>query len=286
MKNKFVITLVIFLLCLPRIAMAWNELAHMVIADIAYDRLNPVTRAEVDQLQRAFAQEYPSMNSVALMASWPDELHAPRVETFSHWHYIDNAFSSDGTALKNLSDTDNAVWALKNIVNALNYTKGNRFERARFLAFFMHIVGDLHQPLHTVSRISAEHPDGDAGGNLFVIRFNHETTNLHRLWDDGADDFSGSTNPQLAETLAKVIIQNYPPTYFGNAVNDLNVDDWLSEGMNSAVNEVYHTSENRQPSRKYLKMLRKTAVERVALAGYRLANWLNSMNLASDDTPY
>jgi len=46
----------------------------------------------------------------------------------------------------------------------------------------IHLVGDIHQPLHAVSRYTKAHPGGDAGGNLFYIKYNN-IHNLHALWD-------------------------------------------------------------------------------------------------------
>lgn len=52
--------------------------------------------------------------------------------------------------------------------------------------FLVHLVGDIHQPLHTVSLWDNQFPKGDQGGNLFAISFQN-ISNLHALWDSGTE---------------------------------------------------------------------------------------------------
>jgi len=49
----------------------------------------------------------------------------------------------------------------------------------------MHLVGDVHQPLHATSRWTKDHPKGDKGGNTFLIKRHKSVKNLHSLWDSG-----------------------------------------------------------------------------------------------------
>ena len=149
---------------------AWTPLGHMVIASIAYEQLRPEVKEKVDNLIGYMHQQYPEINSLAWAAAWPDLIRGQKIETYTHWHYTDVSFSTDGSALKNLKDTDNAVYELNNLMIVTKNTKANPYERTRFLAFLVHIVGDLHQPLHTVSNITANLPEGDRGGNLTTVR--------------------------------------------------------------------------------------------------------------------
>ena len=50
----------------------------------------------------------------------------------------------------------------------------------------MHVAGDIHQPLHSVSLFNETYPEGDRGGNRIKISLeNNETVNLHQFWDSG-----------------------------------------------------------------------------------------------------
>jgi len=57
------------------------------------------------------------------------------------------------------------------------------------LRLLIHYVGDIHQPLHAVSRYTDSFPNGDEGGNLFMIPVNAEIKELHALWDSVVTKF-------------------------------------------------------------------------------------------------
>lgn len=60
-------------------------------------------------------------------------------------------------------------------------------ERSLFARYLVHLVGDIHQPLHSVSLYNRTFPKGDAGGNLLKIRIlNGTSQNFHSFWDSGA----------------------------------------------------------------------------------------------------
>ena len=259
---------------------SWNNIAHMVVANIAYERLQPKTRLKVDKMVSDLATEYPNITQFTQIAPWPDALRAQRLNAFNHWHYIDYAFSTDGTPLKNLVDSDNIIWVINQIEPLIKNTNANPFEHGRFLAFLVHVVGDIHQPLHTVSRISVEYPDGDRGGNLYRVRYpsgSGQLVNLHKLWDEGFNLFTGSQSQSNVLAISHMITEQYPEEEFGSQVNDLNPENWASEGMKLSANFVYSTPENQRPNDEYVNKAKTIVEQRVALAGYRLANLLNSM---------
>jgi hypothetical protein len=57
------------------------------------------------------------------------------------------------------------------------------------LRLLIHYLGDIHQPLHTVSRYAKEFPKGDMGGNLFMLKQVGEVNELHALWDSTIYEF-------------------------------------------------------------------------------------------------
>lgn len=267
--------LVLLFVCLN--ANAWNALGHMVIANIAYQNLKPEVRAKVDRLVEYFHEEYPNMDSLLQLAYWPDAIRSQKIETFTRWHYINVSFSKDNRKVKDTYDTDNAVWALKNIHNVVKYEKANVYERARFLAFFVHIVGDLHQPLHTVDLVSEEHPDGDEGGNLYHVKYKNKRVKLHALWDRGVDVFDLEPSVNNANILSNQITALYSKAYFGKRIEDLKSENWLKEGMYNAKTYVYSTPEDKPVSEKYIEDVRVVAKQQAALAGYRLGALLNHL---------
>ena len=57
------------------------------------------------------------------------------------------------------------------------------------LRLLIHYVGDIHQPLHSTSRVNHDYPEGDMGGNLFPLP--NELKELHAVWDSVLFEFSG-----------------------------------------------------------------------------------------------
>lgn len=273
--TKMSVTLLLFSLSFS--CFAWNALGHMVIANIAYANLTPTAKAKVDSIITSFNQEYSDIQNFEQLADWPDSLHAQRIEFYTHWHYVDNAISLDGTPTQNVMDTDNAVWAVTQLEPVVKNDHSNVFERARSLAFLAHIVGDLHQPLHTVSSFSKAHPNGDKGGNSFTLGYQNGSKNAHSVWDEGVGIFAGDATEDQIGLTAQSIMTLYPIASLGSKVNDLNPTDWAQEGIQNAQSYVYDTVEGKQVSSSYMSIGKQIAGQEAALAGYRLAALLNTL---------
>ena len=281
MKRMLKRALWLGLVMMPVSAYSWGPVGHMLVANIAYQKLNPEVRGKVDQLVSYLHTEYPSMAQFTQVAIWPDTLGSQKIISYQHWHYIDVPLSGDGTSLagKDLIDDDNAVWALNSIQGVVkNEKKGNPYERARFLSFLVHIVGDLHQPLHTVSYVSEKHPDGDRGGNDYHVRYAGSKTQLHHVWDTGVGAFNNDTSPANIAALTDRLTSRYPESYFGNEkLEDIKPENWTKEGMANAKEYVYITTEDKELSSQYVQNGQRLADQQVTLAGYRLARMLNTL---------
>src|SRR5207302_7169292 len=113
-----------------------------------------------------------------------------------YWHYKYVMFSPDATALPSPASVD-AVSQLKLMIAALPASSlATDDVRSYDLVWILHLVGDVHQPLHAVSRYTKQIPDGDAGGNAeTVIPATGETIALHTYWDR---IFGGYSSPDGA----------------------------------------------------------------------------------------
>ncbi len=72
-----------------------------------------------------------------------------------------------------------------------------QFEKSLLIRYLIHVLGDIHQPLHASTLVNDQFPDGDQGGNLFLIKYSQNIENLHKLFDSGAD--------KLGEAITRVI---------------------------------------------------------------------------------
>jgi hypothetical protein len=147
--------------------------------------------------------------------------------------------------------------------------------RSYDLVWTAHIVGDLHQPLHTVSRFSKAHPAGDDGGNGVSVCHAPCRMNLHWFWDS----VLGGSGIQEALGLGEQLDAVQPPA--GGDVID--VKQWIDEGVDAAKQLVYTAPISAEspaaavslPTPEYRARARQLAEQRAILAGRRLARILN-----------
>ncbi len=277
-RNIKLITILLLLLT-PLTTFAWSSSGHRIIAEIAYDNLTPITRAKVNHLIQVFKTQYPRINSFQWLAVWPDRLNAAGIKTYKTWHYIDLPYAIDGVKAKHRVNRKNVVWAIKHAEKVLRDPNASEFKKARNLAFLAHFIGDIHQPLHCITLYSRLTPNGDAGGNLYPIRFGR-IDNLHTLWDRGLN-FYKQYYPRFplrnyqVKQIALILQQRYPKFYFGKAVKDLNVRDWAQQSYQLAKNFGYKTKWDSKPSGQYIQQGQRIAAKQITLAGYRLAYVLN-----------
>lgn len=115
----------------------------------------------------------------------------------------------------------NSVQLVQNAIKVLttNINKTTA-ERALFARYLVHVVGDIHQPLHSVSLFNETYPSGDRGGNsLKITLLNGSANNLHSFWDSGAFRIQNDSwfliRPLNSQNLTaiKEVASNYIKTY-------------------------------------------------------------------------
>ena len=288
-KSRIAIALLGIMLCTPSLSLGWGAGGHMMVASIAFKRLNPHAKAKVQALlARPINPANVSAKSKDFVnaAHWPDDLRQfPEFDPFKPLHFIDQPFSTDGTTLpSDIPEADNIVKALEDNVNILK-TSTDKNAQAQALRFIIHFVGDIHQPLHCATRVSSAHPEGDRGGNLVSIKVAGKTTNLHSYWDGGIGSFP-KTGPNFAPPPLSQIPAAAAKAMAGNPATDpdLKLDDpfnfaaWADESFALAKSTAYKGMKNGvTPTAAYNSKALKVARKRVAWGGYRLAALLNAI---------
>ncbi len=191
----------------PPPAAAWHATGHMITAQIAYDELTPDARREVDRLIAVLATFAPEHDHAVTASLWADELKSQGLEVFSSWHYINLPYNAGRLAEVVAPREENVVWALREATSTLR-AEADDLPKARMLRFMLHLVGDVHQPLHCASRFTAGLAEGDRGGNDFPIR--HTTQDLHAYWDSGAGafpEFEGQDWQPMVRRLTSELIR-------------------------------------------------------------------------------
>lgn len=264
-------------------ALAWHATGHMITAQIAYDDLTEDARAEVDRLVAVLAG-FPPLRDHAVTASlWPDDLKLQGVEAFDHWHYMNQPIREGFEGEIPPSATENVLWAIDQAVTTLR-GDGSDFAKALMLRLLLHLVGDIHQPLHCATRYSKALPSGDRGGNDFPLRGRYEQ--LHWLWDFGAGAF-----PALDEVSWRKPVRRHSDATKRampkDAVPHWKETDpraWAEESFALARDVVYRgISPGSEPTPEYLVRAREVIRRRLAVGGYRLGALLNDIFAAGSE---
>jgi len=147
------------------------------------------------------------------------------------------------TLLSSVQVVNNAIKVLSANVNQTTA------ERALFARYLVHIVGDIHQPLHSVSMYNETFPSGDRGGNsLHVVLLNGTTQNLHAFWDSGAfrvqnDSWFINRPMDLQNTTALKAVANSWISTYGSQIETLgqilDPNVWAKESFLFAQNVTY-----------------------------------------------
>ena len=321
--------LLVVLAALPLAASAgaWNAKGHMTVAAAAWKDLTPETRAKVSALLRLnpdyanWVDGVPAadVDVVAFLraATWPDQIRSTYTEDGTtpkglpsevqnigyadclkhrYWHFDDIPFSTDGTPLENPNEP-NAVTQIRAMSAALANPATSDDVKSYDVAWLLHLVGDIHQPLHATARFTKQSKHGDSGGNAVTLcpargrpcsaRFN----NMHSFWDAA---LGTSDSPTGALRLACLKPATATSHCLPQAPADaLAVDDpgtWAQESFELARTMVYRrpVGPGKGPyyaTERYRVIVGSTAEKQVALAGARLAKLLNQALATGVQTP-
>jgi len=300
----------------PVPAAGWDAGGHELVDTIAYSRLNPKARQAVTDLAREIENTEQVYDAVTL-GCWMDDLRKntamPFHGMFLSWHYIDIGIDPGDPqpSLEPGDDNDvhgNVVQALKRAVVVLkggtdSYIKS----KAMACAMAMHLVADIHQPLHCATKyfVSGGVVHQDAGGNKQDVlngpagdaRFN-----LHAFWDSAwrasFDDASGcvvldpryqergSHDGQDVRSLAETLAQQPPAP---DVDLETRIDQWARESNAIARDFVYRELTGTESAKYcrlssvYVSRANALARQRLVLAAWRLALLLN--NTLGSDAP-
>jgi hypothetical protein len=268
-------------ICLGLRAWGWNAEGHMVVAQIAYNHLDPAVKARCDALIAVpLSYQSSGTSNFVTAAVWADDFKSQLGTAI--WHYIDLPFSLDGTPTSGVAPASfDVVRAINLCVSTLQDTNATQTDQATYLRYLLHFVGDIQQPLHCSDAVSASHPSGDAGGNSFNIT--GTWNNLHSLWDAGGGFLTDSlSRPLSASSQNKLnskvsgIEADYPYVAGSPAIPD--PMNWAQEGFGLAQTVAYVGITNGSaPTMAYTNTAQATTEQRMAMGGHRLADLLNTL---------
>jgi hypothetical protein len=251
-------------------ARAWSALGHRLVGELAGQHLRPATRRAVRDLLAG--EPRPTLAGVA---SWADNLRYSDPQWFrqtARWHYLNLTAACSYDPARDCADGQCAVAALQREQRTLGDRTQPLAARRDALKFVVHLVADLHQPLHVGYR-------PDRGGNRYQVSLrgpppaggfarDHYAdgavgTNLHAIWDY---DLLASAHLDAPAYVARLDAMGWPPAHV--AVGD--AASWGDESCRlTDAPGLYPTGH--VLDRRYLDHERPLAEQRIRAAAYRLA---------------
>lgn len=295
-------------LALSQNNVCWNLFAHSVVARIAEIELSK-TEIGAAVLKKVYATLSPlthffpeTPNSLLEAAVTPDMLNFNFKGFLAQYHYMDTPelYKNDNPSfqLPNIAEIS-ADYAMESAIGIIKDSFNQSIEDKHYIKkgfvdslmtrYLIHVTGDTHQPLHSTSLYSrilmkGKIENGDLGGNLIYINDAYKTNskNLHSFWDNGLGLFKtvdkfpyNEEDKQDIDKMAQDLIKEFPTTFYGSDVNQLNHKIWIDESHKLAVQIVYADIDLFPMIRpEYVLMGRQISKERVTLAGYRLTSLL------------
>jgi len=225
------------LLALPAPASAWWEYGHESVATIADAQVRPATRAAIRHLLAHSALlDTPTCpaRTIEEASVWPDCIKTlgDRFSYATSWHYQDIDVCRPFDINEECAGGNCVTKQIPRAQRMLADTRLPMRDRVQALAFLIHFVGDLHQPLHVGER-------GDQGGNKVTAAYGYIAgrTNLHAIWDGLLADRAISSPPGGALGILSEV-----PAAERTGIAAGKVEDWARESWQLAHDSVYGTA--------------------------------------------
>jgi hypothetical protein len=252
MKYKITFVLIMFLVIK---ASSWGLTGHRVIGQIAEIYLTKKAGKEVKKIL--------GTESLADVANWMDFIKSePSYDYMKPWHYVT---IPDGQTYESSEKEVNGdvIWALNKFINELKSDTLTQEERQFALKSLVHLVGDIHQPLHVGNGT-------DKGGNDVKLKHFWQSSNLHRVWDSGMID---GQNLSYSEWVLRI---NHTNKALVEQWQSASINDWAMESMAMRAS-VYDIVEKKNINYRYNYDHIAEVDQRLLLAGIRLAGVLNEI---------
>ncbi|MBW8243834.1 S1/P1 nuclease [Muricauda oceani] len=234
----------------------WGKTGHRVTGEIAQDYLTGKAKRALKDLLDG--------HSLAFVSTFADDIKADRAfSKYSAWHYVNYPL---GTSYRDSqkSEYGDIVMAIEECTQKVKDERNSREDRVFHLKMLIHLIGDLHQPMHA-SRAE------DKGGNDIQVQWFGEGSNLHRVWDKNLIESYGMTYTELADELSKVDRKQRKKIQEGT------IYDWVDES-HAICAELYDSVEiGDQLGYRYSYDYNDLLFQQLQRGGLRLAKVLNNL---------
>lgn len=235
--------------------MGWGKTGHRVVGQIAEQNLSKKANKKIKALL--------GDESLALCSTWMDDIKSDTTYNHTHdWHWVT---VPDGETYEQSLKNPNGdvIQTIDRIIRELKMGKLNKKEEQAHLKMLVHLVGDIHQPLHVGKGT-------DKGGNDIEVKWFGQRSNLHRVWDSHIIDETQLSFTELSNGLPK------PSQEQIRVWQNAQLMDWVNESV-SYRPKVYDIPTDKYLGYEYSYFNLDLVELRLMQAGYRLAGILNEI---------
>ncbi len=237
-------------------AVGWGQTGHRTVGQLAEWHLDRRTMKNISRVL--------GPTSLAMVSTWMDDIRSDSTYDYTNtWHWV-TVPPGQTYNLTIQEPTGNAYETAQRLIGSLKSDTLSTQQEREYLMMLVHLVGDLHQPLHVGTGT-------DRGGNDVRVQWMGEASNLHRVWDSDMINSKQLSYTELAKYLNRraddAFIQRWqstPPS------------DWLTEAM-QLRDTVYDVPEDGQIGYQYSYRNFPVVEQQLLLAGVRLAGVLNEI---------
>lgn len=234
----------------------WGKTGHRVTGEVAEKYLSKKAKKAIQKLLNG--------ESLAFVSTYADEIKSDdQYRSYGPWHYVNVPFDKTYETHEHNENGD-VIQGIDQCIEVLKSETSTREEKAFHLRLLVHLVGDLHQPMHT--GISE-----DKGGNDFQVRWYNDGTNLHSVWDTKMIESYGMSYSELANNLPQLSKEELKTMAGGNH------REWM-EDSRVLVKDIYaNTTVGEKLGYRYMYDYFTTVRNQLQKAGVRLAALLNDL---------
>jgi len=235
---------------------AWGPTGHRTTGKIAEKHLTKKSKRQINELLKG--------ESLAFVSTYGDEIKSDKkYNDFYTWHYVNMPLDS------RYEDSDknpkgDLVTGINKCISILKDDTGSLEDKAFYLKMLVHLMGDLHQPMHIGRK-------EDKGGNTIQVQWFGKGTNLHRVWDENMIEEWKMSYFELANNTEDLSNAQIKTIQEGSIINWVHDTHKLSKIVYASV----QTGENLRYRYSYDHF--KIARKQLQKGGIRLAKVLNEI---------
>lgn len=234
----------------------WGQNGHRVVGEVAEQHLTKKAKRKINRLLKG--------KSLAFISTYADEIKSDsKYDEFKAWHYA-NADFDKSYAESEKNEQGDIVIGIKKCISILEDKKSSKEDKVFYLKMLVHLIGDMHQPLHFGLK-------EDRGGNDFKAKWFYKKSNIHRVWDSQMIESYKMSYTELADNLPVLSKSQEKTIKSGNLI------DWV-ETTRDLTRKIYaETEEDTNLSYAYMTDWFDVVRMQLKKGGLRLARILNEI---------